>query len=130
MTHDRNRERTKAELAILGRLRPICAKLPGVTEDRDGFGHTTLKVGKTSFLILGQHADVPSLAIKTDRDTQAALIKRGGYYRTPYIGQHGWISVDGTVRELDFAEIEELATDTWRAVAPKKLVKQFDEDAT
>ena len=44
MSHDPNRERTKAELAAAKKLHAIARTLPEVTEARDGFGHTVFKV--------------------------------------------------------------------------------------
>jgi predicted DNA-binding protein (MmcQ/YjbR family) len=125
MGHQPDRERSSAELAVLGRLRKLCVPLPGVTEQRDGFGHTTLRVGKKSFAILGEQDGIPSLALKADLHTQAALVKRSAFYKTPYVGQHGWVSVDGGVKELDWATIEEILNDAYRAIAPKKLLKQL-----
>lgn len=109
---------------LLTALRRTCGALPEVVELVDGFGHTTFKVGKKSFVIAGMGAGGGSLAIKADPDTQAALIRRGPYYRTPYIGQHGWVSIDDPLRH-PWPEIEELITDAWRRVAPKRLVKQL-----
>ena len=124
---DADRQRSAAELAVLKRLLQAAANLPGVTEERDGFGHTTLRAGKKSLAILGEDNGVPSLAIKTDLATQAQLIKRTTFYKTPYVGQHGWVSIDGGVKELDWGTIDELVVDAYRAVAPKKLLKQFED---
>lgn len=128
--HDRNRERTKAELAVLERLKKACSALQEVTEERDGFGHTTLKVGKKSLAILGDHDGTPSLSLKTDLDTQAALIRRGSFTRTPYVGQHGWVSVQGQVKDIDWQTVQEVVTDTYRCVAPKRLVKSMRANIT
>lgn len=122
-----DRVQSPAELKVLAKLRAICTRLPGVTEERDGFGHSTFKVAKKSLAILGEDEGAPSLAVKTDLHTQAALIKRGGFFRTPYVGQHGWVSCKGTVNQLDWNTIEELLYDTYRTSAPKKLLKEFDE---
>ena len=116
-----NRELTAAEQAVLTRLRKITAKLNGVTEERDKFGHVAIKVGKQSLALLGEDDGKPSLGIKTDVTTQSALIKGKKFYRTPYIGQHGWVSIDGTVKQMDWAAIEEVLRDTYEQVAPKKL---------
>src|SRR6476661_89971 len=103
-----DRERSKNELELIRRVTAICKDLPQVETIIDGFGHTTFKVAKKSFVLIGGgHADEGSMSIKADRDTQEALIKRGPYVRTPYIGQHGWVSVFGDVK-LDWEEIEEL----------------------
>lgn len=108
---------------LLLALRTTCARLPEVTELVDGFGHTTFKVAKKSFAIAGMGAEGGMLSIKSDPVTQAALIRRGPYVRTPYIGQHGWISI-GDPLAHDWAEVEELIADGWRRAAPKRLVKQ------
>jgi hypothetical protein len=124
---DANRPQSKAELAVLEKLRKVLLKLPGVTEERDGFGHSTFKVAKKSLAILGEDEGMPSLGIKTDIHTQAALIKRKTFFRTPYVGQHGWTSTSGTVKDLDWDTIEDVLFDTYKAVAPKKLLKELEE---
>jgi hypothetical protein len=121
--HDQNRELTAAEKAVLTRLRRIYKDLAGVSEERDKFGHVAIKVGKKTLAMLGLENGVPSLGLKSDLTTQAALIKRGRFYKTPYVGQHGWVSIDGTVKQMDWPAIEEVLTDTYSTVAPKKLRK-------
>jgi predicted DNA-binding protein (MmcQ/YjbR family) len=115
-----NRRRTAAETAVIERLRKVTADLPGVTEGRDGFGHTVWKVGTKSLAILGAGDGVPHLALKSDPTNQALLIKRGGWTRTPYIGQHGWVSATGEAAELDWDEIADLVRDAHENAAPKK----------
>jgi hypothetical protein len=117
-----------AVLAVLARLREVFAQLPGITEERDGFGHSSFKVAKKTLATLGEHEGTPSLGIKTDIHTQAALIKRKTFFKTPYVGQHGWTSASGTVKELDWTTIEEVLVDTYKAVAPKKLLKQLETE--
>lgn len=115
-----------AKSRMVAELKRICARLPGVTSERDGWDHLAFKVGKKSLALLGDHEGVPSLGIKTDVETQAALVKRGGFVKTPYVGQHGWVST-ADPNSVDWDTVEELIVDTYRAVAPKKLVRQLDE---
>ena len=116
-----NRELTAPEKSVLARLRKIAAKLPGVSEERDKFGHTTLKFRKKSLAILGLNPEgVASLAIKTDLVTQAALIKGKSFYRTRYVGQHGWVSADGPASKMEWRTIEHLIADTYQTIAPRK----------
>ena len=110
---EQDRNRSADEWAMIDRVKAITAKLPEVDIVIDGFGHTTFKVAKKSFIIIGRgHADEGSLSVKADLDTQEALIKRGPWVRTPYIGQHGWASIFGS-EKADWAEIEELARDAY-----------------
>lgn len=105
---------------LLAALREVCAALPEVEEVVDGFGHTTFKVRKKSFLIAGMGEEGDAISIKSDPATQDLLVRRGPYYRTPYIGQHGWVSVAGPL-DHDWDEIRELIADGWRLAAPKRL---------
>ena len=121
MTHH-DQLRTPRGRRLLAALRKTCDALPEVEEAIDGFGHTSFRVRRKSFIIAGMGEMGESISIKSDPITQAALIRRGPYYRTPYIGQHGWISVDNPLGR-DWAEIEELILDGYRLAAPRRLAK-------
>lgn len=86
----------------------------------DGFGHHTFKVRKKSFVIAGMGEDGMALSIKADHFAQEALIRKGPYYRTPYIGQHGWISIADPL-DGPWEEVQELMVDAYRLAAPKRL---------
>ena len=109
---------------LLAALREVCASLPEVQEVVDGFGHTTFKVRRKSFVIAGMGEDGGAISIKSDPTTQAYLIRQGPYYRTPYIGQHGWVSVADPLRH-DWDGIRELIVDAYRLAAPKRLVARL-----
>lgn len=127
--HHPDRPVSKAEQAVLDRLKKVTAKLLDVTVERDGFGHSVLKVAKRSFVIVGEgDGDRPSLSIKTDPVTQDLLVRQGSFERTPFIGQHGWVTARGKASELPWPAIEGLVEDAWRAVAPKRLLKRLEED--
>ena len=123
------RVRSPQELKLIERMKKICAKLPEVDVGVDGFGHTTFKVGKKSLVLIGGgHGDEKrgSLSVKADPTTQQMLVKRGPWIRTPYIGQHGWVTAWGDDK-LDWTEVAELVRDAWRASAPKRLLKLMDD---
>ena len=110
---------------LLAALREVCARLPEVTELIDGFGHTTFKVRRKSFVIAGMGEDGTALSIKSDLPNQQLLVRRGPWYRTPYIGHHGWISIERPL-EHDWAQVEQLIVDGWRLAAPKRLAARLD----
>jgi predicted DNA-binding protein (MmcQ/YjbR family) len=123
---DRERERSASEREVIERVRGICARLPEVSEEIDGFGHTAFRVGKRSFVLIGAGEDGRgSLSIKSDPATQEALVRHGGYRRTPYIGQHGWVSARD-VAEVEWGEVEELLFEAYRLAAPKRLARQVE----
>jgi predicted DNA-binding protein (MmcQ/YjbR family) len=112
---------------LLAALRTACERLPEVEETIDGFGHTTFRVRRKSFIIAGMGERGEAISIKADPTTQEALIRRGPYYRTPYIGQHGWISIADPLAH-DWSEIEELIVDGYRLAAPKRLARLVPPD--
>jgi predicted DNA-binding protein (MmcQ/YjbR family) len=116
---------TPAGRRLVTALQKTCGKLPGVEMITDGFGHRTFKVSGKSFVIAGMGAEGGALSIKSDHETQALLVRRGAWYRTPYIGQHGWVTIDNPLQH-DWDEIEEMIRDGWRLAAPKRLLKQVD----
>jgi len=109
---------------LLKALRAVCSRLPEVEEVVDGFGHTTFKVSKKSFVIAGMGDNGTDVAIKADHATQAHLVRRGPYFRTPYIGQHGWVSVTDPLNQ-DWDEIADLIVEGYRLAAPKRLLKRL-----
>lgn len=126
MTHERQLHTAQGQ-RLLAALRDVCSRLPEVDEIVDGFGHTTFKVRGKSFVIAGMGESGEAVSIKSDGVTQAELIRRGPYYRTPYIGQHGWISI-GSPLEHDWTEVAELIVDGYRLAAPKRLARLVPHD--
>lgn len=120
--HPANSLDSPAGRRLLKALRKICAPLLEVVEEIDGFGHTAFRVRKKSFVIAGMGECGTAVSIKSDPANQALLVDRGPWYRTPYIGQHGWVSVDEPL-ERDWPEIAELIVDGYRLAAPRRLAK-------
>lgn len=111
---------------LLEKVRSECIKQPEVTEAVDAFGHTSFRVKDKPFVMIGEHAEAEkaSLSIKTSPFTQEVLLQQEHYYKTPYIGQHGWVSI----REFDRVEWQEivgLIEEGYCLAAPKRLLKQL-----
>lgn len=126
--HNEQLQSPEGQRLLVG-VRRITSRLPEVEEVVDGFGHATFKVRKKSFVIAGMGEDGVSVSIKSDPTTQSFLIRRPPYYRTPYIGQHGWVSVADPLAQ-DPAELEELIVDGYRLAAPKTLVRRIPAPRT
>lgn len=119
-----DRERSPAELKLIERVTKITARLPQVDIGTDGFGHATFKVAKKSLVLIGADAEAANMAIKSDVETQRALVRLGPWVRTPYIGQHGWVSISSRDR-IDWKQVAELIEDAYRKSAPKRLLGQL-----
>jgi len=110
----------------MGRLREICAELPGVAEGIT-VHHPSFKIGKKAFVMVTDGGPDQALWMKSDRGTQAELVASDPdlYFVPPYVGHHGWVGVR-VGPGVDWTEVSELVTDAYRAAAPKRLLAQFD----
>jgi predicted DNA-binding protein (MmcQ/YjbR family) len=117
--------------AAEARLIAFAATFPGAWEDYP-WEHTVMKVGKKVFVFFGGAASPPgelSLTVKLPVSYEMALTLP---YMSPAghgLWKGGWAALrqrDGDA--FDFETIEAWVTQSYRAVAPKKLVKQFDAE--
>lgn len=111
-------------LEALEMVRHICRELPEVEEVIDGFGHTTFKVRGKSFILMGESEQGFRLSFKSDRENQEMLIQQSRYHKTPYIGQHGWVSTSSE-EDLHWEELAGLLKEAFLRAAPKRMVKEL-----
>jgi predicted DNA-binding protein (MmcQ/YjbR family) len=111
---------------MLENVRKICLALPEAVEHIDGFGHNTFKINGKSFVISGGGEKGFSLSFKSDRETQELLLQKEHFFKTPYIGQHGWVSIRNPDRK-DWDELTDLILEAYLRAAPKRLVKNWYE---
>ena len=112
---------TKREQQIHQRLQPICASLPGSLETVS-FGHPTWRVRDKTYCILETYQGKTSLCVKVGKPLQSVFLADPRFYRTPYIGQHGWVSliVDSPP---DWDEVRELVRSSYDLVQTKLKTK-------
>jgi hypothetical protein len=114
---------------VFERVRAICLALPDATE-KLSHGAPAFFAGK-QFVQLwtsGHHDNhFPHLWAAAAPGVQDELIASAPdrFFRPPYVGHRGWVGMrlDGSV---DWAEVAEICTDAFRAVAPKRLVTLLD----
>jgi predicted DNA-binding protein (MmcQ/YjbR family) len=76
----------------LEKVRSICLGLAGTTETTS-YGHPTWKVRRKTFAVFEEYRGDWSVALKAEPEQQRALVATDPrFYRTPYIGQQGWVS--------------------------------------
>lgn len=104
------------------RVRRLCLKLPEAYEE-ETWGEATFRVRKKIFAMAGGHGPAkPAVSVKVSREDQEALLAQGDPFFFPgYVGTKGWIGVDLTSHRVDWAELEELITESFRLIAPKRL---------
>ncbi|MET0342675.1 MAG: MmcQ/YjbR family DNA-binding protein [Polyangiales bacterium] len=105
--------------ALVSALQRVCSGLPGA-ERYVMVHHPAFRVGKKPFAIAGmeQARKGATVSINLGREAQDGLLDDARFARTPYIGQHGWVTV--TASALRPGELEALVTDSWRRVAGAK----------
>ncbi|GGB67209.1 MmcQ/YjbR family DNA-binding protein [Fictibacillus barbaricus] len=111
---------------MLENVRNICLALPEAVEHIDGFGHNTFKINGKSFVISGESEKGFSLSFKSDRETQEFLLQKEHFFKTPYIGRHGWVSIENPERGA-WDELIGLIQEAYLRAAPKRLVKKWME---
>ena len=126
---------SKSIPSISERVGKICLALPQATCEVQG-DHRTFRVSKKVFayFLNNHHGDgIVSLCGKVEPGDNTMLVNAQPerFYLPAYIGPRGWVGLrldggspdrEGIDREgIDWEEVEELAKDSYRRTAPKKL---------
>jgi predicted DNA-binding protein (MmcQ/YjbR family) len=100
------------------RLRKICLSLPDAAET-ENFGLPFFRIKGKPFCIYGLTREAKAIAFKVAKTEQGIFLEDPRFFKTPYIGQHGWVSlrVSGP---LDWEEIEELVKGSYRLAARRR----------
>ncbi|MCH5585421.1 MmcQ/YjbR family DNA-binding protein [Shimazuella sp. AN120528] len=106
---------------ILHYVRKICSNLSEVMEHKDGFGYVTFQVHGKSFVKITDRA---GLCFKSNREMQELLIQESKFFKTPYIGRHGWVSIRNP-QEEDWTYLMELIQEAYLRAAPKYLGQEW-----
>ena len=116
----------------LTRLRKLCLALPEAHEV-EAWGEPTFRVRNKLFAMYAaaenhHGAGRPAVWCKAAPGNQALMVRAEPrrYFVPPYVGPSGWVGV-WLDREPDWAEVGDLMRDSYRLVAPKKLVAVLDE---
>ena len=116
----------------LERLSKVCLALPEVSRDIMG-DHAAFKVRKKVFVYFlnNHHGDgIVSVACKVLPGDNDALAKSSPsrFYLPAYVGPRGWVALRLDVGKVDWSEVAELVTTSYRLVAPKMLTRTLPEE--
>lgn len=112
----------------LKRLRSLCLALPEAAE-KQTWDHPTWRVRDRIFAL--QRSDRldgrPSLWLKAPAGAQRVLTESdpARFFVPPYVGHKGWIGVYLDV-SLDWAELQDLIEESYRLIAPRRLVARLE----
>lgn len=110
----------------VARLRQVCLALPEATE-QETWGDPTFRVNNKIFAMPKRGDGRLSVWCKTPPGAQAALVGAdpARFFAPPYVGPKGWIGIRLDVT-VDWEEIGDLVTGSYRLIAPKRLATRID----
>ncbi len=82
----------RKELDPLSWMRRFCMALPG-TAEFEAWGHPNFRVAGRTFAVFEIYKRRPCIAISANPEEQSFLVERFGFFKTPYVGSRGWVSV-------------------------------------
>ena len=122
----------------LRRLRAICLAFPEATERSEGTPvldhHARLaavfRIRQRSFawFLDNHHCDgLVAVACKAVPGRATRLVESNGerYYLPPYLRRSGWVGLRLDLGDVDWREVAELAEDSYRLVAPRRLLPRL-----
>jgi predicted DNA-binding protein (MmcQ/YjbR family) len=109
------------------RLLAIVMRLPEAVEDWP-WGSIHCKVAGKIFVGWSRDEEgIMCIGIRTSLPLQAMLVASDPRFTiAKYVGKYGGIDMR-LGKKPDWAEVEQLIVDSYRIIAPKRLVKQLDE---
>jgi predicted DNA-binding protein (MmcQ/YjbR family) len=113
----------------LARLTAICRTLPEAERELRG-DYATFKVRKKTFayFLNDHHGDgIVSVCFKMAAGDNSKVIALDDerFYLPTYIGPRGWAGLRLDLGKVDWEEIAEFIVDSYRLVAPQRLVAQL-----
>lgn len=108
-------------------LRQICLEFPEASE-KETWGHPTFRVNDKMFVACSSDDTAgPTMTLKAPPGEQKLLLAAAARFFYPsYVGANGWIGMNLS-NSTDWAEVRELVDDSYRLIAPVRLVKTLDE---
>ena len=108
-------------------LRQICLDFPETTE-KETWGHPTFRVNDKMFVACSSDRTAGStMTLKAPPGEQKLLLASADRFFYPsYVGASGWIGMNLS-KSTDWDEVRELVDDSYRLIAPTRLVKSLDE---
>jgi len=114
--------------AVMEPLRTICLRYPEAVE-AVAFGKPTFQVRRKNFCMLFTGERGIAAFVKAAPGMQEAAIDRdpARYFRPPYLGGKGWIGCWlEPEADPDWDELADLIDESYRLIAPKRLVAALD----
>ena len=124
-----NPRRFEDDDPYLARLRRICLALPEASE-KESHGHPNFYTKKVfavfGGVVKGDHDSdrwAQSVLVLPDLLTREAALSDERFFVPGYYGPYGWIGLDFRAAEVDWDEVAELVTESYRNTAAVRLTR-------
>jgi predicted DNA-binding protein (MmcQ/YjbR family) len=107
-------------------LRRFALTFPDAHEDFP-WGHLAVKIGKKAFVFIAAERGVTSMSTKLPQSKKTALAHSFAAPTEYGLGKHGWVTFTfPRGAHLPTKLLHDAITESFRAIAPKRAVKQLD----
>lgn len=113
-----------SEESILKKLRKVSLRLRDA-EETVSFGHPTFRVrGGKIFAVLETYKGELGICVNVGKLMQGIFLDDPRFFRTPYVGKHGWVTLRVYAAPLNWKEIAELVKGSYLLAGAKPAKKQ------
>jgi predicted DNA-binding protein (MmcQ/YjbR family) len=103
--------------AALEKLRRICLSLPN-TKETLSWGSPHFRVGDKIFCGIGDEKGRLAIGFKLEMDHADAVIQDPRFWRAPFVGRYGWVSM-GVTPKMNWKQVKAFVEESYRLIAPK-----------
>jgi predicted DNA-binding protein (MmcQ/YjbR family) len=106
-----------ADNVALDKLRAICRALPN-TKETLSWGSPHFRVGEKIFSGFGEEKGKGlAIGFKLEMDHADAMIQQPGFWRAPFVGRYGWVSMAVTPK-MNWSQVKAFVEESYRLIAP------------
>ena len=109
--------------SVLTKMREICLSLPD-TKETMTWGQPHFRVGEKIFSGYGEEKGKQVIGFKLDMEHADEVIKDPRFWRAPYVGHKGWVSMDAS-QVKDWSEVRPMILESYRLIAPKRTLAKL-----
>jgi predicted DNA-binding protein (MmcQ/YjbR family) len=106
---------------VLKKLRAICLSLPN-TKETLSWGSPHFRVGEKIFCGIGDEKGVLAIGFKLEMDHADAVIQDPRFWRAPFVGRYGWVSMAVTPR-MNWRQVKAFVEESYRLIAPREKTR-------
>lgn len=109
--------------AAFDKVRALCLALPEAKLTMT-WGSPHFRVGEKIFCGFGTEKDGRQvMSVKLELDHARRVVKEPRFWASPYVGKHGWVTLDVAQRE-SWDEVAKLIHESYGLIAPRRSARK------